>query len=423
MRILLLTVMVLGFIGCTKPNGGLSIAFEELGSEVNSKYGSEGLRYRSSINISGLGQNQVIGEILTVPGENLPDTYAIPIFTGCSKVAVSIYDNNRSIEDVIRVKNALNTLIQKESLSVVLKTEIYFIELLEKRLSEKGEKKTLKIEIKKRYPVHNEAYREALEDQLSLLHSKLDKLNKEILEQRATMDNIPVGIMIAHWSSKKTKKSRGFISSLFNSQSHKELNREGFVVLAGLKTESIWLGDDFAWYTMNDKDGSDAILDNNGYIVTYKLSAQHRAYSETLDYQSLLNTKLSLSTKEIKGILGKTYAKLFHDRQMELQFSLSNMISSTNTGTLTAPTKDLFEYRFKEDDEYAKSVKYNYKRTSGYSEVYSVRSNIADIKKSLTDKTKTKLQRLECRDEKAAISKSSHDNTNIFNQNLLDQLD
>ena len=423
MRIILLSVMILGFIGCSKPNGGLSIAFEELGSEVNSKYGSEGLRYRSSINISGLGQNQVIGEILTVPGQDLPDTYAIPIFTGCSKVAVSVYDNNRTIKDVVRVKNTLNTLLQKESLSIVLKTEIYFIELVLKRLSQKGEKKELKAKIKKRYHVHNERYREALENQLSSLHSEHDKLNKEILKQRATMDNIPTGIMIAHWSSKKSKKARGFISSLFNIENSKELSREGFVVLAGLKTESIWLGDDFAWYVMNDKDGSDAILDNNGYIVTYKLSARHRAYSETLDYQSLLNTKLSLSTKEIKSILGGTYAKLFHDRQIELQFSLSNMISSTNTGTLTAPRKDLFEYRFKEDNEYAQSVKYNYKRTSGYSEVYSVRSNIADIKKSLTDKAKTKLQNLECRDKNAALSKSSRGQPNIFNQNLLDQLD
>ncbi|CAA6801081.1 MAG: Unknown protein [uncultured Sulfurovum sp.] len=414
MRLFLSIIFVISsFTSCSKPTGGLNIAFEALGSEVNSKYGSEGLHYRSSINITGLGQNQVIGEILTVPGQKIPDTHAIPIITDCSKVAVSLYDTNASIYDIRAIQNALNELIQLQSIAIAIETEIVFIRLLKQRMEDKPKNKELQFEIAKRYGKSDNI----LPTKLTFLQNELQKNQKLVLSKRSTLNTIQPGIIIAHWTSSKQKNMGGFFGSLFATSINNQVQREGFVILAGLKTESIWLGDDFASYVTKERTGSDAIINDKGYIVTYKLSAKHRAYSETFNYQQLISTRLSLSPEDIQKILGTHYAELFTHKQAELRLSFSNMIGATNKGVLTAAKKHLFEYRFYGDKAYADSVIYNYNRTTGYSEVYSVRSNIAELKQNFKQ---LKVQTSSCENNRIKNKKLNIREPNkLFKKNIL----
>ena len=387
-------------VGCNKPSQGVSIAFEELGGEVGHKSGNEATNYRSSVSVSGLGQNQIVGSILTVPGRNIPDTYSIPIITGCSKVAVTEYSTDANETDVKNVRNYLDTFIKSNTELAVLETEQLILDGLVDKLETTKENtvdnnKTKEVVVGL-YSLGNVTKKsssseilKALEPQKNQFKQEVEKIKKDIATTRTLFNETreKSGLIITNWSRNVDAKKRIAIGEMSSTSSSTDKTRGGYLVLAGIRTESLWLGDDFAMYIKNRKKltGSDSILSDHGFIVTFSITAKHRAYSESLDYRKAFSSRLDAKIEELAKLVGTDYRSYIKKQSLHLSKAVESVIRSENSGFLSNPKKTLFEYRFISDKAFAQSMIESYRRSDGYLPVYAVRSNIADLKKNIVN--------------------------------------
>jgi len=401
-RYVLMVFTLFLFIGCNKPTQGVSIAFEELGGEVGHKNGYATTAYRSSVSVSGLGQNQIVGSILTVPGQNIPDTYSIPIITGCSKVAVTEYATEATQKDVRNVRDALDTLVQYSTTLALLEAEQLILgEWMDKLHSIKDQTKEanqIKETIIRLYELqgitkeHNisEIFR-ALELPKQAFSRDITEINKEIALTKHHLQKAreKSGLVITNWSRVQEGNGSVALGAISSGSSSMKKRRGGYLILAGIRIESLWLGDDFAMYISQRKEhaltGSDSILSPYGFIVTFSISAKYRAYSESLDYKKVLSSKLNAQISELSKLVGKDYRTYLKEYSLRLSKSIDNAVRSANSGFLSSPKKQLFEYRFVKDKAFAQSMIASYQRSNGYLPVYAVRSNIADLKKYINN--------------------------------------
>ncbi len=401
-KLIMESMVLLLVIGCNQPNkGGVSIAFEELGGEVGSKKGNERTNYRSSVSVSGLGQNQIVGSILTVPGRNIPDTYSIPIITGCSKVAVTEYGTDANETDVKDVRDYLDSFIKYNAELSVVETEQFILKELIKNLNittegsaEKSDAKKALISFYSFDDINIDSNRSEI---LKVSKLKENRLNKQIQNIKASISDSRTkfnearkksGLIITNWSRVSDSQNNIALGTITSASGSKNKTRGGYLVLAGIRSESLWLGDDFAMYIKKRKDGltgSDSILSKHGYIVSFSIDAKYRAYSESLKYKRALFARLNGKIDELANLVGKNYKEFLKKQSLAFSRTVGNMVSSENSGLLSTPKKSLFEYRFINDKAFSQSMIESYRRSDGYLPVYAVRSDIADLKKNISD--------------------------------------
>jgi hypothetical protein len=400
-KLIFIALAMLLQVACNKMTQGVSIAFEELGGEVGHKSGYETTNYRSSVSVSGLGQNQIVGSILTVPGRSIPDTYSIPIITGCSKVAVTEYSTEANETDVKKVRDYLDSFIKYNTELVILETEQLildgFLDSLETKRENSLESNKTKEVIVTLYNLNDVSKKSSSSEIIRELNVEKTQIEKEVTQIKEELLTTKMlfdkarqksGLVITNWSRNKDSKKSialGEISSVTHSS---DKSKGGYLVLAGIRTESLWLGDDFAMYIAKRKDkltGSDSILSNHGFIVTFSMTAKHRAYSESLNYKKAFSSRLDTKIEALAKLVGKDYKSYLKQQSLHLSNNIDYAIRSENSGFLSAPKKTLFEYRFISDKAFAKSMIESYKRSDGYLPVYAVRSNIASLKNKVSD--------------------------------------
>ncbi len=385
-------------IGCNKPNQGVSIAFEELGGEVGLKKGNEQTNYRSSVSVSGLGQNQIVGSILTVPGRNIPDTYSIPIVTGCSKVAETIYGTEATLADVKKVRKILDNFVELNTKLVVLESEQFLLKELTHKFkiaeTNSEDEKSIKRGIVYLYPfdIKNSDKKEEILKKLKnksfALTDEIGKLDKNISLETSRLRDAQNknGLIITNWSNSYESRNSGILGTFSSVSGSKEREKGGYLVLAGIRSASLWLGDDFAAYIKkryNHVSGSDSIMSDHGYIVTFALMAKHRAYSESLDYKKALFSRLDAKIENLAKLIGKDYKTYLKEQSIHLSRTVDSAIRSTNSGLLSNPKKNVYPFRFRNDENFSKMMEKEYNRSNGYLPVYAVRSDIANIAKGV----------------------------------------
>ncbi len=389
-------------IGCSnKPSQGVSIAFEELGGEVGLKKGNERTNYRSSVSVSGLGQNQIVGSILTVPGRNIPDTYSIPIITGCSKVAVTEYGTDANETDVKDVRDYLDSFIKYNAELSVVETEQFILKELIKNLNittegsaDNNDTKKALISFYSFDDINIDSNRSEILKVSKLrenrLNEQIKKIKVNITDTRTKFNDVrkKSGLIITNWSRVSDSQNKMAVGTIASTSGSKNRTRGGYLVLAGIRSESLWLGDDFAMYIKNRQKGltgSDSILSDYGYIVSFSIDAKYRAYSESLKYKRALFARLNGKIDELANLVGKNYKEFLKKQSLVFSRTVGNMLSSENSGLLSTPKKSLFEYRFINDKAFSQSMIESYRRSDGYLPVYAVRSDIADLKKNISD--------------------------------------
>jgi hypothetical protein len=399
-KLIVIASVILFATGCNQPtHGGVSIAFEELGGEVGSRKGNERTDYRSSVSVSGLGQNQIVGSILTVPGKNIPDTYSIPIITGCSKVAVTEYGTDANASDVKKVRDYLDVLIKHNTDLVVLETEQLLLDKLIEDLKNTKEGSADNNNTKKAifslYSLGNKSSNEEILKELELkrkqLNSEIGKSEQAILVTKEEFNKARAksGLIVTNWSRNLDSNGSAALGTISRVSGTKNRTRGGYLVLAGIRSASLWLGDDFAMYIAKRKDdgltGSDSIMSEYGFIVSFSITAKYRAYSESLDYRKSMFGKLDAKISKLANLISKDYKAYLKKESIKLSKSIEDVIRSENSGFLADAKKSLYEYRFTNDKAFAQSMIESYRRSDGYLPVYSVRSNIADLKKNISN--------------------------------------
>jgi len=398
MKKLLILLTLILILGCSSRNQGLSIAFEELGGEVGYKSGYENTHYRSSASISGLGQNQIVGTILTVPSNRISDNYSIPIITGCSKIAVTEYADNLSDEDLIEATKYLNNVVSLSETLFAIKGEKLIVSSLIKKLKDVNNSKEHNItvaNIKKIYSDENidNNLSNFLETKISKLTIKESNLTQEINLQEKNFSKTvnKNGVIVTKWSSNFNSSGSTSIGDMGKLSGEKTKVRTGYLILSGLKKETIWLGDDFADYIDNRKKkltGSDSILSEHGYIVTFSISAKKRVFVESMNYNRSLSSFLNMKIEDLKKIIGESSYSTIKDKSLEIQKRIDRLVHSSNRGIIIAPKKKLYEFRFRRDNNFANAMKAVYLRSDGYLPVYTVRSNIANLRRGIVPPSK-----------------------------------
>lgn len=401
-KLIITSMFLLLVIGCSnKPSQGVSIAFEELGGEVGLKKGNERTNYRSSVSVSGLGQNQIVGSILTVPGRNIPDTYSIPIITGCSKVAVTEYGTDANETDVKDVRDYLDSFIKYNAELSVVETEQFILKELIKNLNittegsaDNNDTKKALISFYSFDDINIDSNRSEILKVSKLrenrLNEQIKKIKVNITDTRTKFNDVrkKSGLIITNWSRVSDSQNKMAVGTIASTSGSKNRTRGGYLVLAGIRSESLWLGDDFAMYIKNRQKGltgSDSILSDYGYIVSFSIDAKYRAYSESLKYKRALFARLNGKIDELANLVGKNYKEFLKKQSLVFSRTVGNMLSSENSGLLSTPKKSLFEYRFINDKAFSQSMIESYRRSDGYLPVYAVRSDIADLKKNISD--------------------------------------
>lgn len=377
-------------VGCSNYQG-VSIAFEELGGEVGSQNGNSGTNYRSSVSVSGLGQNQIVGSILTVPGSKIPDTYSIPIITGYSQIAETTYASEATLEDVKDVRDMLDRFITLNAQLVGLETEKMILKTVMTQLDNNETRQKIEKHVRQLYALEQNSSTEileALKEKDRKLTFEIDELDSNISNVKDQFDSAKQknGLIITHWNHSYEKDSHQSVGSSLSASKKKNRDRGGYLVLAGLKSVSLWLGDDFADYVVNRRNkltGSDSIMSDKGYIITFALMAKHRAYSESLDSTQALSVVLEGKIEELAKLVGKDYKTYLKEQSLKLSKVLGKVIHSENSGLLSTPTKKMYPFTFRNDEQYAEAVKKVYERSNGYLPIYAVRSNIANITKGV----------------------------------------
>jgi len=401
-KLILLGMMILSIVGCS-PKGGVTIAFEELGGEVGSRNGNENTSYRSSVSISGLGQNQIVGTLLTVPGNTIADTYSVPIITGCSKVAVTTYSDNLSDKNLTKAFGYLTKLVSLNESLIAIQGELLISSFLKEELDKNrvGSKEYSRTVqgIRKIYSLKKEDNVSGyLKNNILRLTIEESNFTKKINEEGTEFSNIvnQDGVIVTKWNRSFDSSGSTSLGEITTISGNKHKDRGGYLILSGLKTESIWLGDDFAGYIHNRKDkgltGSDSIMSDHGYIVTFALSAKKRAYIEEMNYSKIFSASLQAKVEKLKSILSHDFYQAIKNMEINSQKRMSRLINSSNRGVFIAPKKELYEFRFRNDEAFSRSMQQVYLRSNGYLPVYAIRSNIANLKRGI----KKSLKPCEC---------------------------
>lgn len=396
MKKLLILLPIILFLGCSSKNQGVSIAFEELGGEVGYKNGYEHTKYRSSASISGLGQNQIVGTILTVPSNRISDNYSIPIITGCSKIAVTEYADNLSDDDLIKASKALNNIISLSESLFAIKSEALIVSSLMKKLKDTNGSKEHNIAVANIKQIYSDEKTDNnLSNFLEIKMLKLTKKDSNLTQEINLQGDIfsekvnKNGVMVTKWNSNFNSSGSTSVGEMGTLSGEKRKARTGYLILSGLKKESLWLGDDFADYISdvrkNGLTGSDSILSDYGYIVTFAIYAKKRAFVESLNYSRSLSSILNMKIEDLKKIIGEGSYSAIKDKSLEIQKRVDRLVHNSNRGIIIAPKKKLYEFRFRKDENYAKAMQAVYLRSDGYLPVYAVRSNIANLKKGVEE--------------------------------------
>lgn len=357
--------------GCSTTSP-MKVALTELGTSSKSEYGAYGVRYIRTINITGLGPEEVIGTITVDPDrwsleeqlkrynllpKDLPDSLnARFTFAQKSKVYERKYCNDSStvqnekcptIDDVSNIKNAIS--LQEQYIAKLASTqiEVKTLELVEKSLKSKPEdaEKILSA-LKIQYP-NNLTLSSAdqatlptkLSEVISQLNGEVAKI-EELLEKNKATANKP-GLIVTNWKFESKQSASG---SLPGAEGKYSSNKDtfGYSIFANPTVLTLDIGNDVGSWKIIESASTNSALpkllkEKRVYLTFYQVRAQHIGYAET--QQSTRALKLKAKVKELvetlKPFLTTLDLKTLSELDLTLEYEYSRFDMSSNQAILT----------------------------------------------------------------------------------------
>lgn len=384
--------------GCSTTSP-MKVALTELGTSSKSEYGAYGVRYIRTINITGLGPEEVIGTVTVDPDrwsleeqlkrfnllpKDLPDSLnARFTFAEKSKVYERKYCDDSSsvknekcptIDDVSNIKSAIS--IQEEYIAKLasIQLELKTLELVNKSLKNNPENavETLSA-LKIQYP-NNLAFNAANQSTIpTKLNEVITKLNGEVekiedlLEKNKDSANKP-GVIVTNWKFESKRSASG---SLPGAEGRYTSNKDtfGYSIFANPTVLTLDIGNDVnTWKIIQSANTNSALpkllKESRIYLTFYQVRAQHIAYAET--HQSIRALKLKTKVKELvetlKPFLTAMDLKTLSELDLTLEYEYSRFDMSSNQAILTGQGgRVAHEFEFDACQDMSKCVTNSYK--------------------------------------------------------------
>ncbi|MFO0795732.1 MAG: hypothetical protein U0586_16905 [Candidatus Brocadiaceae bacterium] len=285
--------------GCAS-TGGLSTSLEDLNTEYQKKGFTKVPEYRV-VSVSGLLPSDDVGRLFFYKPKRGPSS-AIGLSNneGSFILESIIEDSGATDKDLIETRNKLAVLLSKAA------------DLIAKRIN-------LKL-VSDRTPPDTTAIKVAQESYDNMT-KEFNTLHQEIVE-KVHVD----GIIIARWSTNTEKSGSLNLGKYFGGSSSKNESYNGFALMRGLRTATLFVGKDLcAGWSNLDKSSS---YGNRFVLTTYVMQTKQILYVSAYDFNSQLKANLDASYKQLADPL-ETLKKL---DQIEIETVLSKISSLSNMG-------------------------------------------------------------------------------------------
>lgn len=142
-------------------------------------------------------------------------------------------------------------------------------------------------------------------------------------------------ILVTRWEVSGSAGGGASVAPVISAGGSGSNTRTGFLVLAGLRSVSLHVGEDFFDMVRELNDDLSDFLTRVG-VTTYTLQARHTAHAQELDVEQELSLRLNLSPDQLRHL-----SEALKDKAFSLDFYRHLSRSLGNRGVLSAPREKI----------------------------------------------------------------------------------
>lgn len=384
---LLPVIIAANLAGCATP--AMHFALENLGAETTNRTGSDDIAFRTTVTMHGLGTPSSVGAFITVPSRKLPDLLATPITTGCSRIIeqnfeVDGYDTTEPTPDT-RAKNALtaladalDTLIIASARRAQADLQIGLVDLGKSHIGSVTDAPT-KTQIATLLNLKKDYSQGSLDALLLPLKVQRDEADKEVGSALETINGLQSrNVLLLNWTEIEEGGLAAAFGEFVSSTAKQRKQRDGYLLVAGLRITTLQMGDDFAVWLKREREfgrtGSDMLFGQT-HLVTQQIAARHLLFREEASMERALAASLALSYTQLDAPI----AELLREQQLRATAALANSLHASSRGRTQRTGMKIWPYRFWGDTAQAAASHAELKRGKDFSSFYQVRADLATL--------------------------------------------
>lgn len=358
-------LILTGLTGCSatgSTGSSMRVALTEMGATSDSEYGVYGLRMVRSVNITGLGAEEVVGSLTVDPDKwsireqsdrlsptrtDLPSTMAPRLVSGPSMVVERRFDSTASTVELVQLRDQLQTYQAKiaEATLLQVKKAVLDAALNAKTVKTDGNAETVAPEttaaLASLYP--DESLRTADEirkasNATSTLLASVD-LAAQLKAIQAILQK--PGIIITNWQ-RESDMSASATSTVADGSMGRKKTVGGLLILGSPRIVTLYFGDDLidrVADTASAAKQSDSLFpQDRNYITHYQLRAKQVLFAESQQsaYRANLEAHLDEVAKLIPQLGGIDSATLIKTLKADVAAQYSAVTATSESGVLEA---------------------------------------------------------------------------------------
>jgi hypothetical protein len=390
----------------------IAITLTDLGTASKTEHSMKGLHVMRSVNITGLGPNEVVGSIsVDVDPPNwfvdwpspfssvdYPDSLGLRLSPECSHIVEMTFEGDKNgVKNVATLRDGVQELVELVSRKLDLEIKRTILSTSAEILADKTSEHNTEIEILKilqrRYPTDKLTNATEVNESLVLVTNNLEVIKQIIDKKRKELKAAlqTPGIVVTRWSQERKKSGMLDFFKAVTFQASSSSQQEGFLILGEPRVTTLLLGyDSIAGIPQLLPDSSKteemrALLTvfnaKRTYVTYYQLSAKHIAWGENRSGMSNLAIQADIS--KIASTL-QPYLKagnlssILNDLQAVVELEMSRAYDYGNSGLLSGGKTKVFPIRFTTED-YAKALVAEQRRAQDYRPIYNARGTLGAL--------------------------------------------
>lgn len=303
---LLTITCLLGACTSNQERSSIRLALTEMGNSSDSEYGAYGTRVQRVISISGLGAEDVVGNLTTDIDKwslqeqlarlnpfrkDLPDALNLRLVSGQSFIVERSYDsnNNKSI-----TQEALVQLAQDlEQYQALLAGNAH--QSLNQAIQQLGNEKQLPQE-KIASLLKNSKVSEIISDGRQREGSRDDQQNVESLRSKILDKLKHGGIMVMAWNASTRQSTSANAGTATSAEGSNQQDVDGFLVIGNPVVTTLFIGDDvLARATVSGASARGLFKTHRNYLTNFQLRAKHLVYAQSLSAAAIAQMQADIA--------------------------------------------------------------------------------------------------------------------------------
>jgi len=176
------------------------------------------------------------------------------------------------------------------------------------------------------------------------------------------------GVLVFRWNTNTKKSGSLGFGEIFGISGAKDEAQSGFGLISGLKTSTLYLGEDIkdTWGSLN----SESNYNNRIEVTTYAMQAQYIVYMSEYDLSSSLSANLKASYSQLSN-LSETIKNL---DSIEIYVTLAKVLNLSNIGVIGNSKRIKVDVDWKNPNLFESPS-----RLDGWQTIYAVKSDLKNL--------------------------------------------